>query len=265
MASRPACPNHAMLSSSPAARDHSDLLSPPRRSTAKERRNPSITPRKFKRFFTPRPRVSAHISPARKALRELAAPHANTLRYQTPTPSSPLRAPGEEDSVADENGTLPSNKRRKFQHTPDSSPCRPLQLPPLEPSGIHSKTAPSLLSPIGSLQSGQSFLGSFESDDDGDEEGYERAPVRRLAPLTSRGFRGQLMQRDFGALPRAGMAYMSTPAADWRMETADFYSRPEDAHSCVSHDGPGRCMPFCTAACHCMYPPGLFSFELRLS
>ncbi|KXJ93098.1 WD40-repeat-containing domain protein, partial [Microdochium bolleyi] len=51
-------------------------------------------------------------------------------------------------------------------------------------------------------------------------------------------------------MPRAGRAYMSYPTADWRTNTAGFYSRPDDVHSCTSQDGPGRCIPFCVAACH---------------
>ncbi|KAK8110444.1 WD40 repeat-like protein [Apiospora kogelbergensis] len=244
-----------MTSNTPTKENSRLLSSPPRRNNAKERRNPSVTPRKFKRFFTPRSNLrsqTTHISPARKALRDLAGPQINN-RYQTPAPSSPLQPPNEEDEdrLIDEN--LTSNdratKRRKFHHTPESSPCR-LELPdhgPIKPSPTN-KTA--LLSPINSIRSSQDFLGSQESDDDDDLPTVE--PIKRLAPLTVRGLGGQMLQRELGARPRAGhsRSIFSCPATDWRTETSTFYSHPEDVHSCTSQDGVGRCIPFCTASCH---------------
>ncbi|KAI0122942.1 WD40-repeat-containing domain protein [Xylariales sp. AK1849] len=234
--------------SSPIRRESSRLLSPPRRSNGKERRNPSITPRKFRRFFTPR--VSSHlspanISPARKALRDLAAPDLNK-QYHTPTPSSPLRPPTRDDHVQDENDIGNARvKRRKIHHTPDSSPCRPQ---PLEPSANlrPSVEKSALLSPIDSLQSSQ----VLESDESEDEDMFDQEPVERVACPTSRCLAGQILQREMGGTPRAGRSYVSNPVSDWRTETAGFYSRPDDVHNCTSHDGPGRCIPFCTATCH---------------
>ncbi|KAI1214602.1 WD40 repeat-like protein [Annulohypoxylon truncatum] len=228
------------------------LLSPPRANNGKERRNPSITPRKFRRFFTPRSRVPTRISPARQALQDLAVPFVSN-RYQTPAPSSPLLPPTE-DHQRDENIDhldirLP--KRRKFQHTPDSSPCRPSLMP--DPNNGRLSPSPStrsaLLSPIRSLQAIEENIDS-DQDESEDELPPQPRPLRRLVPVTSRGFAGQLAQRQLGGMPRAGRSYMSFPTSDWRVHTADFYSRPDDVHSCVSHDGPGRCIPFCAAACH---------------
>lgn len=230
-------------------------LSPPRVMNGKEKRNPSITPRKFRRFFTPRSRVSSHISPARKALKDLAAPAINQ-KYQTPAPSSPLK-PVSEDPVRNnyhDSQDGRSAKRRKVRHqTPDSSPCRPppfsdLNTPKSSPSS-GSTLKRGLLSPIRSLSSSQESLVSDEDGSD-DELIDHPPPARRITSLTSRGLAGQLIQRQAGSMPRAGRSYMSYPAADWRTDTADFCSGPADVHSCVSHEGPGRCIPFCTATCH---------------
>ncbi|KAK6954694.1 hypothetical protein Daesc_004662 [Daldinia eschscholtzii] len=233
---------------------NSRLLSPPRATSGKERRNPSITPRKFQRFFTPRSRVPTRISPARKALQDLAAPELN--RYQTPAPSSPLR-PYSEEHIRDENVDAvyaPTPKRRKFNHTPDSSPCRP----PLacQPNHVGSEalpdtTRPALLSPIRSIRSSQEDI-ELDDDDDVSEDELPSwpMPINRLLPLTSRGLAGQLAQRQLGGMPRAGRSFMSFPTSDWRIDTADFYSKPDDVHSCNSHDSQGRCIPFCVAACH---------------
>ncbi|KAI1104893.1 WD40 repeat-like protein [Jackrogersella minutella] len=235
---------------------NSDLLSPPRNTNGKERRNPSITPRKFKRFFTPRSRVPSRISPARMALQDLAVPGvSNRLQTQTRTPahSSPL-APVSEEHTRDENrqsGTRRS-KRRKIQHTPDSSSHR---LPAAEPNHGVFSPSPSirsaLRSPIRSLQSIQENLDSDE-DESEDELPHRPKPLKRLVPLTSRGFSGQLAQRGLGGMPRPGRSFMAIPASDWRIETANFHSKPpSDIYSMNSLDVVGaQCIPFCATACH---------------
>ncbi|KAL7625796.1 hypothetical protein AAE478_005019 [Parahypoxylon ruwenzoriense] len=232
---------------------NSRALSPTRATNGKEKRNPSITPRRFRRFFTPQSRVPLGISPARNALKDLAAPALNH-RYQTPAPSSPvgsLSAEHTRDENIDQSSTRQSKRRKFHHHTPESSPCRPLST-----SGSnHVRFAPqpntrlALLSPIRSLHSSQE---NFDSDTDESEDEFPSPPAlgRRLTPLTSRGFVGQLAQRQLGGMPRAGHSYMTFPTSDWRTDTADFYSRPNDVHDCVSHDGPGQCIPFCTATCH---------------
>lgn len=244
-----------MTPTSPIRKD-TRLLSPPRRNNGKERRNPSITPRKFRRFFTPRTGVSSHlasghISPARKALRDLAAPTLNH-RLQTPAPSSPLKASSEYGQDDQDENTIENDlraKRRKLQHTPESSPFQPLHLEPLLP--LTSEKPSVLLSPIQSIHSSQTTLPDL---DESDCEDLDQKPIRRLAPISSRGFAGQLLQRGLGGRPCAGRSYMSYPASDWKTETADFCSQPSNVHNCTSHDGPGRCIPFCTAACNSKSP-----------
>ncbi|KAI1175486.1 WD40-repeat-containing domain protein [Nemania sp. FL0916] len=244
------------MSSPPPNDENSRFLSPPRRSR-KQRKDPSITPRKFERFFTPRSRVPSQPSPARKALRALGAPSVNQ-RYQTPAPSSPLKPLFEEEenggnggNVDDGSLALPCRlpKRRKMQHTPESSPARPspADCPSYGLSG-------GLLSPMRSLNSSQELC---ELDDDDDDDDSSRAmwqppsqPPKPLVALPRRGTAGQLAQRELGGLPRPGHARMSYPTADWRSETANFYTHPEDVHSCTSHEGPGHCIPFCIAPCH---------------
>ncbi|CAK7267114.1 hypothetical protein SEPCBS119000_002375 [Sporothrix epigloea] len=74
---------------------------------------------------------------------------------------------------------------------------------------------------------------------------------KATASLSSRGLYGQLVQREYGALSGAGHRRLSRPVADWRIETADFYSSPKDLHYCSSNETPnGRCIPFCAASCN---------------
>ncbi|KAI2623152.1 WD40 repeat-like protein [Hypoxylon sp. NC1633] len=238
-----------------------ELLSPSRAdANGKERRNPSVTPRKFKRFFTPRSRVPSYISPARKALQDLAAPALNH-RYQTPAPSSPL-GPGLEDQdlLEDENlEPLDGHiiKRRKFyHHTPDSSPCRPPHILPMQPTLEHwANPRPALQSPIGSTiqdEDRRDETHTNQDDERQNEAPSKPSPKKPLIPMAKRGLAGQLAQRELGGIPRTGRSYMSYPTSDWRIDTADFCSLPGDIHNCFGTYSPpaplSRCIPFSVAS-----------------
>ncbi|KAK3937645.1 WD40-repeat-containing domain protein, partial [Diplogelasinospora grovesii] len=232
---------------------------PPSSQNSKERRNPSITPKKFKRFFTPRSRVSSKPSAARKALHDLTAPALNRCQ----TPSSPLKP------ISEDNDELPSlhdahrgAKRRKTVHyaTPDRKrPCE--QLPtPLNTSPVlfqtPDNTRSALRSPIQTLQSSQSTIQDVSDledeafSDDGEELPGETRLLRRPVQLYRRGMAAQLVQRMTGGLPTGGYGRLSCPISDWRTEAADFCSKPEDVHLCSSHEGEPRTIPFCTTSCH---------------
>jgi len=202
----------AMLSSSL-------LSSPPRppSSQVKERRNPSITPRRFGRFFTPRSRVSSKPSAARKALRDLSAPALN----RGLTPSSPLKPISEENDLGSQPVGPREAKRRKVQHTPDRLP-RPLPLPtPLASSPLLAPSPdsrPGLRSPIQSLRAHQLVQDAVHSDDTGSDEeeldelddGHSsKVPV----PLNRRGFEGQLVHRMSGRMHGRGDQALPHPVA----------------------------------------------------
>ncbi|KAK4163552.1 WD40-repeat-containing domain protein [Cladorrhinum sp. PSN259] len=234
--------------------------SPPRPQSSKERRNPSITPRKFRRFFTPRPRVSSKPSAARKALRDITAPALN--RSQTPT--SPLKPISEEQDQDEpelpglENANR-SSKRRKVQSTPKKQSSHlpsPLNTSPaLLPTP---ELRPTLSSPIHNLRSRQAFRAGVDIHDGMSEDEVEdndlpiQEPThKKLVPLHQRGLGGQLVQRMTGGAPSGGFRNTGLPVSDWRGETADFYSRPEDVHVSVGHETPGRrAIPFCTTSTH---------------
>lgn len=103
------------------------LLSPSRASQTKERRNPSVTPRRFGRFFTPR---SSQPIAGRRILGNLDAPSVN--RQRTPPQSSPPdilssdpivpSSPCQELSRRDH--TEPVTKRRRVALPDDPSPPR---------------------------------------------------------------------------------------------------------------------------------------------
>lgn len=87
-------------------------------------------------------------------------------------------------------------------------------------------------------------------DDFDDDTESEPEPPKRLTQLPSRGMAHHLYQRELGGMPRGGRSFLTNPVSDWRSETANFSSGPEDLHLTTSHDGHPRCIPFCAAACN---------------
>ncbi|KAK0735485.1 WD40-repeat-containing domain protein [Apiosordaria backusii] len=244
-------PSSRAKASESMANNDSLLSSPPRpppSSLGKERRKPSITPRKFQRFFTPRSRVSSKPSAARKALHDLAAPALNRCQ----TPSSPLKPISEEQlgaPVEDDLPDLRNAKRRKTQHTPSRQHLpSPLQTSPaILPT---SDLRPGLSSPIRHVRFQPNRRMDVDQHDGVSEDEEEddlpmpSPTVKKIVPLHTRGLGGQLVHRMTGDIN------LGRPVPDWRTDTAKFYSKPDDVHLSSSHEGAPRAIPFCTTSCH---------------
>lgn len=264
--------NDGRLQSSPITNGFSSPPRPQPARHAKQKRAPSITPRKFNAFFARRStRLApngASVDQSSRALGAITGSAINRRQRQikdTPIPMKSLETPNASD-VQDENDYDDDNKtesetprqfkRRKTGHhtPPDSSPVKP---PPLfnsspcahddGPAAVKS----ALLSPLQSLAASSQVtedISDFECDHDDSDDDSE--PPKRLRQLTHKGMGAQLFQRQLGGMPRAGRSYLSTPTSDWRSETANFSSGPTDAHFCSSHEGLARCIPFCTTSCN---------------
>lgn len=264
--------NDGRLQSSPSTTGLSSPPRPPPARNTKQKRAPSITPRKFNAFFARRStRLApngASVTQSSRALGAITGSAINRRQRQirdAPIPMKPLGNPNA-DGIQDENddddddkpesNTPRQSKRRKTGHhtPPDSSPMKPPPLfhsspcaPDADPAAV--KTA--LLSPLQSLATSSQMtedISDFECDHDDSDDDHE--PPKRLKQLTHRGMGAQLFQRQLGGMPRAGRSYLSTPTSDWRSETANFSTGPTDAHYCSSHEGLARCIPFCTASCN---------------
>lgn len=248
-------------------------LSPPRPSI-KQKKAPSITPRKFNAFFARRSTrsrtASGSINETTRALGAITGSAIN--RRQRPIKDSPipfkqsLAHSAGSAIVRDENEngheTPRQAKRRKTGHhtPPESSPLKPPPLFQSSPCVRHTDdraTNPALLSPLQSLPASSQEvedMSDFECDDDGEGDGDDfdddPVPPRRLTQLTHRGMGANLFQRELGGMPRGGRSFLTKPVSDWRAETATFSSGPDDTHLTTSHDGHPRCIPFCAAACN---------------
>ena len=172
------------------------------------RANPSITPRRFKLFFTPRNRVSKRPSSSRKALRDFTGPALNSFR----TPSSTLKVISK--SAAGDGFVTPlyTAKRPQITNTPPAS--SPMSSPALRPSAIHMSTT-ELLSPL------SGFLPPVDLDEDhynddvdyDDLAPYHRQPLKPITPFTRQGLAAHRLQRELGALPCPGRSMLRFPVA----------------------------------------------------
>ena len=177
----------------------------------KERRNPSITPRRFQKFWTPQSQASRKPSSSRQALNDITAPFNNRRGVL----SSPIRF-----DPRSTPSTLPRDlKRRKLLHTPEPTP-----------EHTHSETK----------RHGFELL--QDEDEDGDEDDFhniqsspcERAarldqieendeeevyrngnisqePLKRIVPIDRRGLGGRLLQSMSGFPTRNGRQHHVYP------------------------------------------------------
>lgn len=234
-------------------------LSPPRTSSKrgiKERRDPSVTPRKFNKFFNPRSYGTFPNTRARKVLNDITAPALNRN-----TQSSPIR-PFPNLSGQESIGFTPQSKRRKVHHTPETSSEKEYDF-----DGAHngiSVMGDIMSSPCERAVKDLGYIEEEEEEEEYSEEDEElprQEPLKRIVRLQDRGFGGQLLNRSIGTSMRQRYEYpvnglCSTPflrkavltSTDWRDHTAGFYSKPEDVHMSMSlqqsRDG-HRTIPFC--------------------
>ena len=185
----------------------------------KPKRPPTITPKRFTRFFTPRLHESA-TKRRSKSARQLQDITKNAVNRQS--------------AVLD--STPPRNKRRKLSPALESSP---LQSSPSKRATIDS-------SPI-QIHTGRDDVFELSDNDEQSElcNGLQalQSPIRR--PKGGNSISTRLLQRSFGGSKAIGRGRVRDVCLDWQDSTSKFYSQPEDRHNFQS--GP---LPFCATACH---------------
>jgi len=191
--------------------------------SSKEKRPPSITPRKFTRFFTPRSHGSSATRSSRRALFDVTTPANNRNGIQ----SSPIRAfssiGGQENSPTSFTREM---KRRKLLHTPssssDSSNSEKSSLS-TDTHTIHHEQAQEMLKTLHSENSEESIckLSTYPDycndaqNSTTTEELGARGPIRSIV---SRGLAGTLLRMRLGSnIPHR--RYESYPASGKQLNT----------------------------------------------
>ncbi|KAF4210897.1 hypothetical protein CNMCM8980_003018 [Aspergillus fumigatiaffinis] len=194
----------------------------------KPKKPPPVTPRSFRRFFTPRSMLNGgngagSVRTNRQALKVLSSPAVNRLDL--------MRTP---------------SRKRKLSF---SSVGSPLQSSPLRKVRVRFPVEDG-------EESGLSVRDVKTGNDAQDIEpkpvmpsklSLPIAPIRRSHALQTSG--GLYMRSVLG--PRANRVTMrSNVGAGWQDMTSAFYSRSTDSHSCASYTGDRLALPFCTATCN---------------
>ena len=238
------------LSSCATSPNEEDLCSSPvlpslsKRHGSKPRKPPTITPRSFTRFFTPKSSLErgGRIGASRQALRDITASASNRKGRRTPT----------KDTVQvlteDGQGTVRGSRRKRkipdpVDETPDrSSPLKRIRNQSLDIS-----------------EDDDSDTGIIESRNDLEEplQTYGRQPksIERIIGSKYRGGQGRYLRREIGASGRASVNRRLSDgigfAEEWQHETTKFSTRPKDAYVSMNVATPSdHTIPFCTASCN---------------
>lgn len=223
-------------------------------SCRKPKRPPPVTPRSFRRFFTPRSTLKAlnneeGIRTNRRALQEIAGSTLNRsgpalARTSDNSDPQPLSKP-----LSKEVNLTPS-KKRKFTSTFDnplsSSPLRKVRVaPPIreEPKEDEGR------------EGGESIIDRdihSEAPRDIKEKSHEKLPlvlpIRRSRALQTS---GALFARSLSDHPSGKVTIRaSNYGASWQDEAANFYSGSDDLHACINQNRTHMTLPFCTTACN---------------
>jgi hypothetical protein len=170
----------------------SRISPPPTRQHGRERRNPSVTPRKFNRFFAPRPQPKLPISSSRRALHDISASGLN----RSTSPFNTL--PAGQNVVEDENlPVLRASKRRKASHVGVSLGPAVAATEPRSMSLLEEMEAEETWDNVQSSPCTRPLRTVDESDEEEEDEGTismsPRSSVKPIVPMRRRGLGAQLL------------------------------------------------------------------------
>ncbi|KAL9591876.1 MAG: hypothetical protein Q9179_007285, partial [Wetmoreana sp. 5 TL-2023] len=217
---------------------------------SKPKARPTITPRTFTRFFTPRSSLTrrSKISASRRALRDITAATSNrSLNSRRRSPNNDSISIFKDVAVAT---AVPARKKRKIQ-----APASPDVTPD------HSSPSKRVSGPAFDIlqDNGSDHESGVDEEDQGEElrlddinGGGKTARLRRpIVRSKQRGVVGGLLSRELGLGTALQQQRPMCSGQDWQSETANFYTAPNDCHLCDNLGDPTEnAIPFCTESCN---------------
>ena len=198
----------------------------PDRKESKTRSKPSITPRTFKRFFTPRSSLGQI---GRETLGEITFSGTNARKRRVAAKTFDVSWEVDENAQAFSDDSLPKRcpQVTLIEGVDDRSPKR-------------QKNAPN---------EGLELSRTFEAIEE------RPVPLMPIQRCKARHSLGDCLRRELGAAPECYLGSAKMESVDSRFETARIYTRPEDVHVCKGPSTSNRTLPFCATACNSsLYP-----------
>lgn len=216
----------------------------------KPKAQPTVTPRTFTRFFTPRSSIprGSKISASRRALRDITASAAANRsangRRRSPKP----------DAIVFHDIEIPSDGRTRTRKKRRTESQATTTVTPAGSSPLKHVSAPS-----------HDFLNSsdVEHDSELDLSPDEFDSRSEQIPITSQTYHIEPITRSH-VKPASGLLFRELGlgkiqhahlpicrGSDWQIETANFYSNPRDNQTCENPGDPSKAtLPFCSRGCN---------------
>ncbi|POS88440.1 hypothetical protein EPUL_000035 [Erysiphe pulchra] len=237
----------------------------------REKRNPSITPRKFRRFFTPRHTASKNNSQFSSARQNFintrrSTTLANDKEIVKSCPARQFCCNGG-GGCDDQLDTLSPEPKRRRYNSPELSPCfsgkresqKSIKFNTLDYRNdvlLSSPCERATRLPRDLREKGEEHQNLYLNLDlnskelkDNNEAQNEGLP-ETIVPLRIRGLAGQLLERELGNTFGSRRQFHTYPVNDYQDHTAHFYSKPNDLHISTSTESQERVIPFCAVACN---------------
>ena len=224
---------------------------PSKHSSGKRKQPPTVTPKRFTRFFTPRSSLEngVKISASRQVLRDITASGANhkrTERRRKQTKDS-IEIFNDDYVVSSE---VSKRRRRVGPISPDTTPDRSSPLKRMRKQSLDLS------------DNDDANAGDAASEEDLSDDGSAGKTRRNRTHLVfshpivysqQRGHLGRLLRQETGDIsPRYRTVDYGN--IDWQNETADFMTRPEDTYACLNPaDSQEATLPFCATSCNSKY------------
>ncbi len=234
--------------------------SPLRRNPQRPKKPPPITPRRFRKFFTPRQLNGARtVRTSRKALRDISAP---VLNRRANTHSQVQSKDNPELFMLLTTNEQPRGRKRKLSFTcvENSLPSTPLRSPGFFPPSSqeipeeHGRGgAVCTSSPLKAMVQASSIVEiDEECETEVEEDDDEELPVERPPVPAVKQYRRTNTSTSFLSSRLSGRRPRKEPLKSnlWQDETANFFSLPSDVQSSTSLLGHHVTLPFCASSCH---------------
>ncbi|ETN41918.1 uncharacterized protein HMPREF1541_03857 [Cyphellophora europaea CBS 101466] len=234
----PRTPERAMLRADvdadalPFAIARDDAISPSPRRSQRSSKPPTVTPRRFKRFFAPRVKFPQDITAdARPPLKEVRESELNTRR------NNPDERPAK-------------RRRISFIASPLSSS---LPSSPVQRVGFLSSSQDNMSDDDGAYD-GEDITMSDSDDSSSESDIEEQAPYGRCKPYRQKSLSARLLSMRIDGLPHRQSPVVGNDL--WQHETANFYTSPSDSNLDKGETLPYSrvrsipAIPFCTTSCN---------------